>query len=197
MIALDYALCARWTLDVTPEDDRINFHDQQVEASVTLPQLHQRPVRAPDRIGLRQLHFRNRLQRLRVVFRRRPRDLHRRAGRIGADNGEIARSTTGIDARCRRAGSRRRRRRSRAPCRGRRRTARCVAARDAEHFMHGRVVVQIIVDAVAPHRAPAIGAEQSLDGLLGMIVARRRRRACRPGTASACSAPGRRRRSRR
>src|SRR5260370_901474 len=45
-----------------------------------------------------------------------------------------------------------------------------VAAGDAERFMDRRVVVQIIVDAVAPHIAPAIGAEQSLDGLFGMRV---------------------------
>jgi len=31
---------------------------------------------------------------------------------------------------------------------------------DAERLMHGRMIVQINVDAVAPHRAPAIGAEQ-------------------------------------
>jgi len=36
--------------------------------------------------------------------------------------------------------------------------------------MNRGVVVQIIVDAVAPHVAPAIGAEQSLDGLLGVAV---------------------------
>jgi hypothetical protein len=45
-----------------------------------------------------------------------------------------------------------------------------VATGDAEHFMHGGVVVQIIVDAVAPHRAPAIGAEQSLDGFFRVVV---------------------------
>ena len=45
-----------------------------------------------------------------------------------------------------------------------------VAARDAERFVHRRVIVQIIVDAVAPHIAPAIGAEQSLDGFLGVIA---------------------------
>src|SRR6202023_1833735 len=45
-----------------------------------------------------------------------------------------------------------------------------MAARDAENFMDRGVVVQIIVDAVAPHFAPAIGAEQSLDGFFGMIV---------------------------
>ena len=36
--------------------------------------------------------------------------------------------------------------------------------------MHGRMVVQVIVDAVAPHRAPAIGAEQPFDGLFRVIV---------------------------
>ncbi len=41
---------------------------------------------------------------------------------------------------------------------------------DAERFMHRRMVVRIVVDAVAPHRAPAIGAEQPLDGLFGVIV---------------------------
>src|SRR5260370_33315914 len=45
-----------------------------------------------------------------------------------------------------------------------------MAARYTERFMHGRMIVRIIVDAVAPHRAPAIGAEQSLDGFFGMIV---------------------------
>ena len=45
-----------------------------------------------------------------------------------------------------------------------------MAARDAERFVNRGVVVQIIVDAVAPHVAPAIGAEQSLDGLFGMVV---------------------------
>ena len=41
---------------------------------------------------------------------------------------------------------------------------------DTERFMNRRVVVQIIVDAVPPHRAPAIGAEQALDGFFRMIV---------------------------
>src|ERR1700682_2178657 len=45
-----------------------------------------------------------------------------------------------------------------------------MAAADAERFMNRRVVVQIVEDAVAPHVAPAIGAEQSLDGFLGMLV---------------------------
>ncbi len=45
-----------------------------------------------------------------------------------------------------------------------------MAAGDAERLMHRGVVVQIIIDAVAPHLAPAIGAEQSLDGFLGVTV---------------------------
>ena len=45
-----------------------------------------------------------------------------------------------------------------------------MAARDAERLVNRRMVVQIIVDAVAPHLAPAIGAEQSLDGFFGMRV---------------------------
>jgi len=45
-----------------------------------------------------------------------------------------------------------------------------VAARDAERFMNRGVVVQIVVDAVAPHIAPAIGAEQPLDVFLGVVV---------------------------
>src|SRR5258708_29933940 len=55
-----------------------------------LPQPYQRPILARDRIGRRQRDFRNRLQRLGVVLRRWPRDLHLRAGRIGADDAEIA-----------------------------------------------------------------------------------------------------------
>src|ERR1700681_2118998 len=45
-----------------------------------------------------------------------------------------------------------------------------MAAGDAERFMNRRVVVQIVEDAVAPHIAPAIGAKESLDGFLGMLV---------------------------
>jgi len=30
--------------------------------------------------------------------------------------------------------------------------------------------VKVIVDAVAPHVAPAIGAEQAFDGFFGMVV---------------------------
>ena len=45
-----------------------------------------------------------------------------------------------------------------------------MAARDAKRFVDRRVIVQIIVDAVASHIAPAIGAEQSLDGFLGVVV---------------------------
>jgi hypothetical protein len=47
-------------------------------------------------------------------------------------------------------------------------THQCAAACDAEGFMHGRVIVQVAVDAVAPHVAPAVGAEQALDSLLRM-----------------------------
>src|SRR5258708_26897566 len=45
-----------------------------------------------------------------------------------------------------------------------------MAAGYAERFVNRGVVVQIVVDAIAPHIAPAIGAEQSLDGLLGVVV---------------------------
>jgi hypothetical protein len=45
-----------------------------------------------------------------------------------------------------------------------------MAAGDAERFVHGGVVVQIVVDAVAPHVAPAVGAEQAFDGFLRMGV---------------------------
>ena len=68
------------------------------------------------------------------------------------------------------------------------------SARYAEHFVNRGVIVQIVVDAVAPHVAPAIGAEQVLDGLLGMIAVDLDARAYRPETASDCSAPSRRRR---
>src|SRR3981081_3500602 len=45
-----------------------------------------------------------------------------------------------------------------------------MAAGDAKRLVHRRVVVQIIEHAVAPHLAPAIGAEQSLDGFLRVAV---------------------------
>ena len=45
-----------------------------------------------------------------------------------------------------------------------------MAAGDAERLVHGGMVVQIIIDAVAPHRAPAMGAEQPLDGFFRVIV---------------------------
>ena len=45
-----------------------------------------------------------------------------------------------------------------------------MATGDAQRFVNRGVIVQIVVDAVAPHVAPAIGAEQPLDGLFGMIV---------------------------
>jgi hypothetical protein len=48
-----------------------------------------------------------------------------------------------------------------------------MAAGDAECFVDGGVVVQVIVDAVAPHIAPAIGAEQSLDGFFRARVVER------------------------
>ena len=44
------------------------------------------------------------------------------------------------------------------------------AAGNAERLVHGRMVVQIIEDAVAPHITPAVGAEQTFDGLFGMVV---------------------------
>ena len=105
-----------------------------------------------------------------MVLRRRPRDLHRWSQRIGADHAEIFAGRYQLVA-------------------GARGQDRDVASRDiespavvtaelharmptgdAERLMHGRMVVQIIVDAVAPHRAPAIRAEQSLDGLFRVIV---------------------------
>src|SRR5712664_2325633 len=45
-----------------------------------------------------------------------------------------------------------------------------MAARNAECLVNGGMVMQIIVDAVAPHLAPAVGAEQSLDGFLRVLV---------------------------
>src|ERR1700753_2301039 len=43
----------------------------------------------------------------------------------------------------------------------------CMATGDAERLVNGGVIVQIVVDAVAPHIAPAMGAEQLFDGCLG------------------------------
>src|SRR5258705_94808 len=57
--------------------------------SAALPQLHEPAMLAEHRIGLRHFHLRNRLQRPRVIFRRRPRDLHRGSRRVGADDAEI------------------------------------------------------------------------------------------------------------
>src|SRR6266567_7605881 len=45
-----------------------------------------------------------------------------------------------------------------------------MAAGNAERLVNGGMVMQIIVDAVAPHLAPAVGAEQSLDGFFGVLV---------------------------
>src|SRR6266852_2532760 len=45
-----------------------------------------------------------------------------------------------------------------------------MAARNAECLVNGGMVMQIIVDAVAPHLAPAVGAEQSLNGFLRVFV---------------------------
>src|SRR6266700_4101358 len=45
-----------------------------------------------------------------------------------------------------------------------------MAAGNAERLVNGGMVMQIIVDAVAPHLPPAVGAEQSLDGFLGVLV---------------------------
>ena len=36
--------------------------------------------------------------------------------------------------------------------------------------MNRGVIVQIVVDAVAPHVPPIVGAEQVFDGLFGVIV---------------------------
>jgi hypothetical protein len=45
-----------------------------------------------------------------------------------------------------------------------------VPTRNPERFVNGRVIMQIVVNAVAPHVAPAIGAEQLFDRPFRMIV---------------------------
>ena len=46
----------------------------------------------------------------------------------------------------------------------------CTAAGNAQHLMYGGMVMREVVDAVAPHRAPAIAAEQPLDRGLGILA---------------------------
>src|ERR1700745_1187544 len=58
-------------------------------ASLTPPEADQRPVRAHDRIGLRQGDARDRFERLCVTVRCWTLQVHPWAWRIGADNGEI------------------------------------------------------------------------------------------------------------
>src|SRR5882762_10224243 len=64
-------------------------HFSRTEWLAVFPEFDEPAMLAEHRIGLRHSHFRNRLQRLGVIFRRRPRDLHRWSRRIGADNAEI------------------------------------------------------------------------------------------------------------
>jgi hypothetical protein len=45
----------------------------------------------------------------------------------------------------------------------------CAPTRNAKHLMHRRVIVQIVVDAVAPRAAPAVLLEQVFDRLLRML----------------------------
>src|SRR6185437_7669040 len=45
-----------------------------------------------------------------------------------------------------------------------------MSAGDAEHLVHGRMIMQEVVNAVPPHVAPAIGAEQSFDRLFWMAA---------------------------
>lgn len=45
-----------------------------------------------------------------------------------------------------------------------------MATGDTKRFVNRGVIVQIVENAVAPHIAPAVGAEQTLDGFLWLIV---------------------------
>ena len=45
-----------------------------------------------------------------------------------------------------------------------------MAAGNAEGLVNRRVIMQIVVNAVAPHIAPAVGAQQVFDGFLRGIV---------------------------
>src|SRR3954467_5933854 len=105
-----------------------------------------------------------------MVLRRRPRDLHFRSGWVGANHREVEAGRKALMT----------------GARGQDRdVARAdfyllafiaaeanpgASARDPEHFVNCGVIVQIVVDAVAPHVSPAIGAEQVLEDPLGVIA---------------------------
>ena len=46
----------------------------------------------------------------------------------------------------------------------------CASARDAECLVHDGVIMRKVVDAVTPHRAPAVGLEQAFDSRFGMAA---------------------------
>ncbi|CKZ01364.1 Uncharacterised protein [Mycobacterium tuberculosis] len=46
----------------------------------------------------------------------------------------------------------------------------CTAARDAEHFVDCRMIVEVVKNTVPPGLVPAVRGEPVLDGLLRIIV---------------------------
>ncbi len=76
--------------------------------------------------------------------------VHRRAGRIGADHGKIISSLRDIDARCLREDRDVTGRDLQALAELAAELHAGAAARDAEYLMHGGVIMRIVVDAVAP-----------------------------------------------
>src|SRR6266480_5186171 len=135
-----------------------------------LPKFDKPAMLPQHRIRLRQLNLWNRLQRLRMRFLRWPHQIHRWPRRIGADHGKIAARRQalmpGAGGQDRNIAGGNFQHLALVAAEAHLR----MAARDAEHLMHGGVIVHKIVDAVAPHRAPAVGAEQSFNRLFGMVV---------------------------